>query len=189
MTPVEIQPYTPKFYVKLPSIAEVGTAWNGIDEILYDIVARFDVPQNHALEFGVQFGYSTSALANVFQEVTGVDTFIGDVHAGYLPDHYAETRERLKQWPNIQLVQARYQDFIALEAERQYDLIHVDIVHTFDETCECGLWAVKHSPVVLFHDTLSFSAVMRAVTTVAAESGYRFYNFEPCHGLGILVQP
>jgi hypothetical protein len=39
--------------VDLPNILDVGTAWRGIDRILYDIVNRFNIPQKRCLEFGV----------------------------------------------------------------------------------------------------------------------------------------
>jgi predicted O-methyltransferase YrrM len=184
---VNIIPYHPKFYVGLPKLANVGTAWNGVDRILYDIVNRFHIPQKKCLEFGVQFGYSTSALANVFEEVTGVDTFCGDVHAGFVNDHFKETRDRLKEWPNIQLAQVRYQEWIKFD-EGHYDLIHVDIVHTYEDTYKCGHWSLGRAPVVIFHDTIAFPDVMAAVTDLAGDMERKFYNYAECHGLGILVK-
>jgi predicted O-methyltransferase YrrM len=184
---VEMIPYVPKFYVTLLKVADVGTAWNGIESILYDIVARFSIPQKKCLEFGVQWGYSTSALANVFEKVIGVDTFTGDEHAGFLEDHFKETSHRLKEWPNIELVQARYQDFIVFDDE-QYDLIHVDIIHTYIDTYVAGRWALHHSPVVIFHDTIAFPDVMTAVQDLACDFKRKFYNYDQCHGLGILVK-
>lgn len=185
---IDIIPYVPKFFVKMPKLPEVGTAWNGVDEILYDIVARFNIPQHKALEFGVQFGYSTAALANVFDSVIGVDTFIGDEHAGYVEDHFKQTKQRLSEWPNIELIQARFQDYILFDEDSCYDLIHVDIVHTYKETYLCGKWAIKHSPVVIFHDTRSFPDVMMAVMDLAQDFDRTLYNYEECHGVGILVK-
>src|SRR6266704_3402942 len=141
----EIIPYEPKFLVTLPKLAEVGTAWKGIERILYDIVNRFDIPQYKALEFGVQFGYSTTALANVFDTVRGVDTFAGDVHAGFFGDHFEETKAKLKPWPNIELIQARYEDYCLFDDLGQYDLIHIDMAHTYQNTYESGTWAVRHA--------------------------------------------
>lgn len=185
---VEILPYYPKFYVKMPKLPEVGSAWAGVDTILYDIIARFNVPQLKALEFGVQFGYSTAALANAFEQVVGVDTFVGDEHAGYVEDHFKQTRDKLADWPNIKLIQARFQDYILFDEFARYDLIHVDIVHTYKETYLCGKWAVKHAPVVLFHDTEEFPDVMSAVRDLADDFNRTFYNYPRFHGLGILVK-
>ncbi len=187
----QIIPYKPQFYVKLPRLAEVGTAWNGVDLALYDIVNRFNIPQKCALEFGVEFGYSTTALANVFEHVIGVDTFRGDIHSSLKEDHYEQTSARLREWPNIALVQCTYQDWAVIDTNH-YDLIHIDIVHTFEDTYDAGMWAVKHSPVILFHDTESFPQVKDAVLAVAEDSGRTFYHYERCaespHGLGILVK-
>lgn len=180
-------PYEPHFYVDIPGLPDVGSAWKGVDRILYDIVNRFNVPQGRALEFGVEHGFSTSALATVFKQVVGVDTFIGDQHSGYKTDHFKQTCERLKQWPNITIHQARYQDWIKFDREN-YDLIHIDIVHTFEDTYRAGFWAVEHAPVVIFHDTESFRDVRIAVETLTEEKQRTFYNYHPCHGLGILVK-
>jgi hypothetical protein len=67
-------------------------------------------------------------------------------------------------------------------------MIHVDIVHTFEDTYKVGKWAVQHAPVVIFHDTESFLDVKMAVAAVAEEADRAFYNYTPCHGLGILVK-
>ncbi len=188
---VNIIPYVPQFYVDIPNLAKVGTAWNGVDRVLYDIVARFNIPQRKALEFGVQGGYSTSALAHVFAEVVGVDTFVGDEHAGYHADEFKEVRDRMLAWPNVTLHQARYQDWIKHDLS-EYDLIHVDIVHTYKDTYQAGYWACNHSPVTIFHDTIAFPEVMYAVSELAKDCGMRFYNYDKCdnskHGLGILVK-
>jgi predicted O-methyltransferase YrrM len=184
--PVEIVPYIPSHYVELPRLAEVSSAWTGLDRILVDLLRRFSIHAGMALEFGVEFGYSTAALANLFELVRGVDTFTGDVHAGPREDHYLETTRRLKGWPNISLHQARYQDWIQRD-ESRYDLIHIDIVHTYEDTFACGRWAVDHASCVIFHDTESFPDVKRAVSDIADQTARRFYNYEACHGLGILV--
>jgi predicted O-methyltransferase YrrM len=192
---VDIIPYVPQFYVDMQNLAKVGTAWNGVDRVLHDIVNRFRIPQNCALEFGVQGGYSTSALANVFKKVIGVDTFVGDEHAGYHADDLLTVAETLRQWPNIYLIQARYQDYIRLKFPGpvdHYDLIHVDIVHTYEDTYQAGYWSCNHADVVIFHDTEAFPEVMYAVTELAKDTGRKFYNYGKCensqHGLGILVK-
>jgi hypothetical protein len=83
-------------------------------------------------------------------------------------------------------VRSDYRDWILNDVGR-YDLIHVDIVHTFADTFACGLWSAQHASCVIFHDTESFSAVRRAVIEIARHTGRRFYNFKESNGLGILV--
>lgn len=180
--------YVPKDYVELPKLADqpIVSAWQGIDRILPDIIERFQIPCRTALEFGVQWGYSTSALACLFNKVIGVDTFQGDKHAGVHNLSFSDTARRLQPWSNIQLCQQTYQDRIALDRE-QYDLIHIDIVHTYEDTFALGYWAVDHAKVILFHDTESYPEVKRAVNDLAQQTGREFYNYEGSYGLGILA--
>ncbi|MGE0770991.1 MAG: class I SAM-dependent methyltransferase [Cyclobacteriaceae bacterium] len=162
-------------------------AWLGLESIILDIITRAKIQTHSALEFGVEFGYSTAALANYFRQVTGVDIFTGDHHAGYFGDIYEETRQRLEHFENIRLVKSDYRDFIKAH-DQQYDLIHVDIVHTYEDTFACGLWSAQHSQCTIFHDTQSFPEVKRAVSDIARITKRRFYNYRKYNGLGILFQ-
>jgi hypothetical protein len=138
------------------------------------------------LEFGVEFGYSTVALSNYFMRVLGVDLFTGDLHTMHHGDHFESTKRSLAPFHNIELVRANYKDWIKRDTET-YSLIHVDIVHTYEDTYWCGLWSARHSDCTLFHDTESFPEVQRAVEDIARETGKRFFNYPKCNGLGILV--
>lgn len=181
-----IHTYTPS-RIEWPRLVARGSAWGNIPMIIADIIDRFGVPTQSALEFGTEYGYSTSALANYFAEVTGVDTFTGDQHCGLKEDHYKMTSDELSPWPNIRLVQSSYQDYIK-NHDRRHDLIHIDIVHTYKNTHDCGEWSVRHSDVVIFHDTETFPEVRRACTDLADSHGMEFHNYPHCCGLGILVR-
>jgi Methyltransferase domain len=183
---VEIQPYVPERRQLPPRVLAPATAWKGIESILGDLIHRFGIGTRECLEFGVEYGYSTVALSCFFSHLTGVDTFCGDIHTENKSDIFALTSRRLSGYKNIQLVRSDYRDWIRRD-NRTYDLIHVDIVHTYNDTFTCGLWSARHSPCVLFHDTLSYPAVKRAVMDVARETGKRFYNFEESYGLGIVI--
>jgi hypothetical protein len=165
---------------------EVKTAWNGIESVLSDLIRRFNIGSDRCLEFGVEYGYSTVAFSCFFDSVTGVDTFCGDEHTSEKGNIYEQTAQRLSRFPNIRLVQSDYRDWIAND-DSFYDLIHVDIVHTYADTFACGYWSAMHAPCVLFHDTESFAAVKQAVADIARRSGKQFYNFKECYGLGILA--
>ena len=96
-----------------PSVVKVVSAWCDIPTILKDIIVTFDINPQTALEFGVEYGYSTSALANYFTKVIGVDTFMGDIHSDTKTNHYKVTKRTLKnRYKNIQLIQSSYQDYI-----------------------------------------------------------------------------
>lgn len=169
-----------------PRLANVGSAWGNIPTILKDIIERFNLKQDSALEFGVEYGYSTSALANYFTKVIGVDTFEGDPHSGFKLNHLQTTTNNLVDFSNIQLVKSDYRDYIR-DNNDMYDMIHIDIIHTYNETFECGEWAIKHSKCVIFHDTLSFHDIMRVCKDLASKHNLEFYNYEESYGLGILI--
>jgi predicted O-methyltransferase YrrM len=178
--------YSPKVR-KEPRILQMSSAWGDIPSIIFDIIDRFGIKTKKALEFGVEYGYSTTALSNYFDEVTGVDIFTGDIHAGITEDHYESTKSNLSSWSNIELIKSDYRDFIKENNER-YDLIHIDIIHTYAETFECGEWSVQHSDVVIFHDTESFPDVKRVCEDLSEKYNLDFYNYTSSFGLGILVK-
>ncbi|MCE7065839.1 class I SAM-dependent methyltransferase [Dyadobacter sp. CY326] len=182
----DIKPYKPKNFRKPEQMLEIVSAWKGLELIIADIIEQFNLPRERCIEFGVEFGYSAVVFSNYFKFVTGVDTFEGDVHTANKEEHYAQTRERLAPYQNIQLVKSDYKDWIAKD-EQRYNLAHVDIVHNYTETFECGLWAAQHSDCTIFHDTESFPEVRRAVKDLAKKTGQRLYNYPQHHGLGILV--
>ncbi|MCZ8021379.1 MAG: class I SAM-dependent methyltransferase [Chryseotalea sp.] len=167
-------------------IQSKSQAWVGLESIVKDIIQFSNCQTNHALEFGVEFGYSSSALSNYFKKVTGVDIFTGDEHAGFHGDIFELTKSNFKDFPNIELIKSDYRDFIKDNAQ-QYDLIHVDIVHTYEATYECGLWSAQHSTVTIFHDTESYRDVKRAVAAIAKATHKKFYNYKKYNGLGIVI--
>jgi hypothetical protein len=183
---VPVLPYVPKHRQPPPRVLPVDSAWKGIESILSDLITRFNIGTQSCLEFGVEYGYSTAALSCFFDSVTGVDTFLGDKHTKDRQDIYEETTNRLSGFDNIQLIRSDYRDWTSKNSGF-YNLIHVDIIHTYVDTFACGLWSAKHSQCVLFHDTESFPAVKRAVIDITRESGKTFYNFAESHGLGILI--
>lgn len=184
--PLVIPEYIPHS-IKIPSkLLDVTTAWKGLESIIEDIMQQFNVKNNRCLEFGVEFGYSTVALSNFFKEVRGVDLFIGDKHTVHKGDHFQDTKQRLSAYSNIELFKANYKSYIKKD-KTQYDLIHVDIVHTYKDTYKCGLWSARRSTCTIFHDTESFRDVKQAVIDIAKVTGKKAYNYPHCNGLGIIV--
>ncbi|MBC7872970.1 MAG: class I SAM-dependent methyltransferase [Ferruginibacter sp.] len=182
----DIQVYKPRKKSIPAKMIQVDTAWAGLELIIEDILDRFQVKRDRCIEFGVEFGYSSVVFSNYFREVTGVDTFEGDEHTIHKGDHFEQTKTRLSAFPNIQLFQSDYRDWIKKD-DSQYDFAHVDIVHNYAETHECGLWAARHSTCTIFHDTESFPAVRKAVIDLAAATGKKVFNYPKCYGLGIIV--
>ena len=186
-----IIPYTPKRTERPPRLIDVPSAWRGLESIIGDIVERFTIKQDKALEFGVEYGYSTVALSNFFRKVIGVDTFKGDEHTAdkNIQGLYEAVKDALKPYSNIQLMEKSYQEYIkTMYMNGPYNLIHIDIVHTYEDTFACGDWSVKQAPVILFHDTESFPDVKRAVEDLSIKHKLNFYNYPFNHGLGILCK-
>lgn len=182
----DIPVYRPKRKVMPAKMIQVDTAWAGLELIIEDILKKFGIKRERCIEFGVEFGYSAAVFSNYFKEVIGVDTFEGDEHALFKGDHFEQTKERLSAFQNIQLHKSDYRDWIKVD-NSHYDFAHVDIVHNYAETYECGLWAVNHSTCTVFHDTESFPAVRKAVIDIAKNTGKKVFNYPKCHGLGIIV--
>jgi hypothetical protein len=183
-------PYKPKNFLRPPRQLQVPTAWNGVQDILADVIDTFKIHPGRCLEFGVDWGFSTACLANFFNEVTAVDTFAGDVHAGCRPDdQYEQVLDSLKGFVNIKLVRADFRDFIkSPNNDQQWNFCHIDIVHTYRETKQCLDWAIDHADVVACHDSIAFGDVRRAVQDICWESGRRFYEYQEGHGFAILVK-
>jgi predicted O-methyltransferase YrrM len=178
--------YSPRKINLPPKLIDVPSAWKGLESILLDLIERFRIPRNTALEFGVDYGYSTVALSNYFSRVIAVDHFKGDVCAGFRDNDFENrVRHTLSPYSNIEVIASNFEDFIQNNTE-QYDLVHIDIVHEYTPTYQCGLWAAKHANAVIFHDTESFPEVKRAVGDIAAQENMLFYNYPHCCGLGIL---
>lgn len=165
---------------------QVASAWKGLELIIEDILDQFNIDRGSCIEFGVEFGFSAVVFSNYFKKVTGVDIFLGDEHTVFKGDHYEKTKNSLTEFENIELIRSDYKDWIKKD-NNQYDFAHVDIVHNYKETYECGLWAVKHSQCCIFHDTESFSEVRRAVFDIAKNTGKKAYNYPYHNGLGIIV--
>lgn len=181
-----IQTYEPVNVQRPPHLLDVPSAWTGLESIIEDILTRFSIDRDSCIEFGTEFGYSTVVFSNHFQRVKGIDLFLGDAHSGLKTDHFLETQLSLSKYANIELIQRDYRDYIQ-EDNAHYNLAHVDIVHTYKDTYDCGLWALEHSDCCLFHDTNSFKEVRLAVIDLAKATGRKVFNYPHHHGLGIIV--
>lgn len=169
-------------------LTEVSSAWKGLEDYVEPIIETYNITPNLMLEFGVDNGYSSYIFSKVFKKVIGVDHFMGDefIRHSQGDDFYKTIVERFKD-SNVELVRKGYQEFVIGET-RQFDLIHVDINHTYEDTFACLDWSVQHSKVVIAHDTDSFPAVKRAVLDIAAKHNINFYNINKFYGLGILYK-
>lgn len=188
--------YKPTLRGLPPRLADVPTAWKEVAEVIEDLLDTFCTRRDRMIEFGVDYGYSTAVFANFFQHVVGIDHFMGDGHAGWREsDLYDKVKANLAPFPNISLIPLSVAEFVKvwdaitpIDVDDQFDLIHVDIFHDYQPTFDCGEWAVTHSPVVMFHDTIAFPPVMEAVKALAEKYDLEFHHLPEQHGVGILVR-
>lgn len=167
---------------------DVSSAWRGLENYLLSIISHFNIQPNIALEFGVDRGYSTHILSQVFRQVIGVDGFLGDSHIIHEQgDNFYNLVKTSFENTNVTIVRSLFQDFVN-KATDTYDLIHIDIVHEYEPTYQCAVWAIQHSNVVLLHDTESFPQVKQVCRDLSAKHSVKFYNIPEHHGLGILFK-
>lgn len=179
------EPFIPERLVTFNNLVQTNSAWIGLEKIIPSILEKFSINNGSCIEFGVENGYSTGIFAQLFEKVTGVDTFQGDVHAG-IKDSLQTAQKNLMPFNNIKLIKNSYQEFIKSN-DTKYDLCHVDIIHTYKDTFKCGEWAVQHCHCVIFHDTESFAMVRKAVYDLGKKYNKKFYNYPLHNGLGILI--
>lgn len=164
------------------------SAWKGLENYIIPIMNEFSIQPNLMLEFGVDYGYSTKLFSKIFKKVIGVDTFLSDIHTEHNQgdDFYYEVKNFLNN-SNIDLLRMNYKSFIKNNTDF-YDLIHIDIIHTYTETFECAEWSINHSNVVILHDTISFPEINKVCEDLKLKYNLNYYNIPNHHGLGILFR-
>jgi predicted O-methyltransferase YrrM len=184
--------YIPSYY-KNPAVPQIVSikerAWEESSVIIYDIMKRFEITNGLAIDIGVLYGYSTCVLANYFKEVIGIDTFRENrynIKEGK-KSNFNEVKEWVSEFNNITLIESLWQDVID-NVPVKPSLVHIDIIHNYEETYKCGEWAVQHCDHVIFHDTLANPEVLKACEDLGEKYGFDVYNYENDFGLGILVK-
>ena len=171
------------------TLLNLPSGWAGLERIMPSLIKDFSINPNRAVEFGVEWGYSTAVFSQCFKEVIGVDTFTGDQHSGFKEDHMQFTKDALSNYQNITLIKSDWESWATTIIGREtFDLIHVDIVHDYHNTFAAGEWAVGHSDVVIFHDVVSFEEVNKAVEDLAHKYKLFYYYYPAYNGLGILTR-
>lgn len=181
---MEIKKYKPAIIESIPLVDE-GSLWQNISTILKDIIVRFNLKTDLALEFGTYWGCSASALAHYWKKVITVDPFMGNEESARYEMYY-KVMKSLKHLP-VSVIIGGYEEYIKNDLYDRYDIVHIDIIHSYEDTYASGEWAVQHSDCVIFHDT-GIPRVRSAVRDIAEKFDMDFYNFEEGCWLGILVK-
>ena len=164
------------------------TMWAGLECYIPSIIKELNINPKKALEFGVEYGYSLHIFAQLFSEAVGVDTFNGDEHAGVQENNiFKQVADSFKN-TNVSIFKSDFRDFIECH-NSIYDLIHIDIIHTYKETFDCLEWSIFHSDVVILHDTCSFPEINRVCEDMVKKyPNYGYYNIPEHFGLGIIYR-
>jgi len=153
------------------SIVELGT-WQGMSYLSFCQAVK-------------AIGYPAVACA--------VDTWTGDVHAGWLEPKDLETLRAIhdpKYGSFSTLKVSTFDDALDDVEDKSVDLLHIDGLHTYEAVRhDFETWRPKVSGrgIVLFHDTREFRAdfgVHRLWAEVSA--GKPHFEFHHGHGLGVL---
>lgn len=167
---------------------DVSSAWKGLEDYIIPIIKALNINPKIALEFGVDLGYSTDILSQAFEQVIGVDGFLGDSQIIHQQgDEFYNSIKKSFENTNVTLVRSLFEDFIKTNFDH-YDLIHIDIIHEYEPTFKCAEWAIQHSNVVILHDTESYPQVKKVCYDIMAKHYVRFYNIPEHFGLGVLYR-
>lgn len=165
-----------------------GSAWAGLEDYIPSLIKEFNINPKKALEFGMDYGYSSWILSQIFEKVVGVDSFVGDIHIRHEQgDQFYEDVKKQFENTNVEIVRSSFEDFIT-HHDDHYDLIHIDIVHLYEPTYKCAEWSVNHSNIVILHDTCSFPEINKVCEDLSKANNLNYYNIPEHHGLGILYR-
>jgi hypothetical protein len=176
----------------------VPSTWNGHIPFLF-VLFKLIQPQTY-VELGVHTGGSfiaacTAARAfGLLTNVTGIDTWKGDPHAGFFDDGDKIYRE-LKNYTDGMFENAKLMRASFAEARRSFkndsiDILHIDGYHTFEAVYDdFSTWfpTLKSTGIILFHDICVYERNF-GVHRLWAELRSKFETVEFRHsfGLGIL---
>jgi predicted O-methyltransferase YrrM len=165
----------------------INTAWRGHEFFAGWLVER--VKPETIVELGVDYGFSTFSFAKPkIGTVYGIDSFEGDVHAGFRNTHdeVMKLKTELKL-DNIELVKGYFSE-VAKTWDKPIDILHIDGRHHYEDVKEDYENWIKHlkpNGVVLMHDTCIYTnnfGVHRFFNEIQIPK----LNFTHSAGLGVL---
>lgn len=178
-------------------IEQITSAWKGHRKFAEWLVNHIN-PET-IVELGVDYGYSTYVFGQALQKnkdkkgidgrITGIDLFLGDVHAGERNTYdFVLNKIKAHKLTQIDIVTSDFADY-SKKWTKPIDILHIDGLHTLEAVKEdFKNWApsVKTDGIILFHDV--------AITTFGIKDffhsllgGYKLY-FKHSAGLGIYTK-
>ena len=151
------------------------------------------------VELGVQHGDSLFTFAEAMRRhgpdggrVIGIDAWQGDAHIGDQPDWiYSRVLRHASDFPNVQLIRARFDVAADRISDGSIDLLHVDGGHAVDDVkadLEAYLPKLAPNAVVLMHDITAYRpdfGVWKAWQDLA--DAHPSFAFAHSAGLGVVA--
>jgi len=138
----------------------------GLNDLIQYIQEREDAKQLDLLEIGSWTGLSAVLFARAFKSITCIDPWspTGGINLNYDMDNvYKLFCERTKIYDNVTAVKSKFEDY---EIDKNYDIIYIDGLHTYDQVKKdikkaLGIKSLKY---IAGHDYYNkFPGVKRAV--------------------------
>lgn len=187
----------PQFEVDAVEPAIQESPWGGHRKFAYDLATA--IRPTSIVELGVFVGASLFAFAQAVKDndlktsLTGVDTWLGDAHAGHYADGvYQFVRgisEHIFSRQNVRLLRKTFLEARADVPNESVTILHIDGLHTYEAVREdFETWLCKVAPhgIVLFHDVATDRDYGSVTYWRELSTQYPSLTFHHSHGLGVL---
>jgi predicted O-methyltransferase YrrM len=166
-------------------LKQIASAWKGHKNFAIWLASRLQAET--IVDLGVDYGFSTFCFGLAATgQVYGIDSFEGDPQTGFR-DTYKSVCQGLEELGlrNVTIIPGHF-DAVGQTWQRPIDILHIDGNHSHEAVkADYLTWSkfVKHSGVVLFHNTcVSCFGVRRFFDEIALPK----VNLSNSHGLGIV---
>ena len=144
------------------------------------------------VELGVHAGDSYFTIVETMRggKAYGVDTWLGDEHAGfYSAGIWKMVQGVNRQYPNSALLRMTF-DSAASLIQDDINLLHIDGLHTYEAVKhDYEMWEPKVRDVILLHDICVPENPDFGVWKLWAEiKNDKCFEFHHCHGLAVLCK-
>ena len=189
--------FDPPFIGDVADPDRSSSPWSGHRYFAYDLV-RWQQP-SRIVELGTHWGCSFFALAQAVgesgldTECHAVDTWKGDLHAGFYGSEVYEAFTRIVHTHfsnlDVRIHRKTFDEALDIFEDGSIDLLHIVGYHTFDAVrhdFETWLPKVADNGIVLFHDTDPSSGYGSADYWNELRLSYPGFGFPHSFGLGVL---
>jgi len=180
-----------------PKRLSIQSQWN--EHVPFAMTVIEALQPRLVVELGTQFGVShcawcqAAAALETGSRCYAVDTWAGDPHTGfYGTEVYDDLVAHHHEYESFStLLRMTFDEALNQFSDGSIDLLHIDGLHTYEAVrhdFEAWLPKMSKAGVVLFHDTIEVEkefGVYRLWDEITV--GRRHFNFEHCHGLGVLL--